>query len=124
MLIHDMSDFDHQINQLLWNEKISQAQRWVENLAHGARVNHAPGIVEPLQTWQRWTVEPEFRVVVAFENISIVCACEIDQGNSPLETHRHTERKLIGGSHENNFWRRFFRRSVDHDSVLVNRLWN
>src|SRR5206468_6672890 len=45
-------------------------------------------------------------------------------GRPALETHCHPERKLMRRSYVDEFWERFFGGSRNHDSLIVERLWN
>src|SRR6266478_7362867 len=124
MLIHHSANLDYRFDQLLRCEDVTQAQGWVEDLAHGAGVDDAPGVIESLQTWKWGTGITKFRIVIVLENVSVARAREINQSRPSRETHRHAERKLMGRRHVNYFWRAFFRRPRDHDSFPVNRSGN
>src|SRR6266516_6463553 len=124
MLIHHSANLDYRFDQLLRCEDITQAQGWVEDLAHGAGVDDAPGVIESLQTWKWGTGITKFRVVIVLENVSVARARKIDQSRPSRETHRHAERKLMGRCHVNYFRRGSFRWPRDHDSFPVNRSGN
>src|SRR5437899_8266116 len=121
MLIHHSANLDYRFDQLFRCEDVTQAQGWVEDLAHGAGVDDAPGVIESLQTWEWGTGITKFRVVIVLENVSVAGAREIDQSRPSREAHRHTERELMGRSHVNYFGRALFRRPPNRDSFPVNR---
>src|SRR5207248_4056389 len=119
MLIGDRPDLDYWLYQLLWRQNITQAQGWIEDLAHGPGVNNATGVIEPLQAWKRRTGEAKLRVVIVLENVGIALTRKVDQRGPARETHRHAERELMGRRHVNYFWRRLFRWPCDHDSFPI-----
>src|SRR5439155_11106630 len=120
MLIHHGANLDHRFDQLFRRQDITQAQGWIKNLTHCARVDDAASVIKPLQTWKRGTGITKFRVVIVLENVSVAPARKIDQSRPSCEAHRHAERKLMGRRHVNYFGRGLFRRPRDHDSFPVN----
>src|SRR5437762_2316840 len=124
MLIHHSANLDHRFDQLFRCKQVAQTQRGIKNLAHGACVDDTTGVIQPLQTWKWGTGITKFRVVIVLENVGVARARKIDQGRPPRETHRHAERKLVGRSYVNYFWRALFRRPRDCDSFSVNRSWH
>src|SRR6266850_5398220 len=124
MLVHHRPNLNHRFDQLVWRDDITQPQRWVQNLAHRARVDDTTHIIQTLQTREWGTGVTKFRVVIVLENVGVARARKIDQGRPPRETHRHPERELMGRSYVNYFWRQRFRRSRDCDSFPVNRSWH
>src|SRR4029434_3529141 len=103
MLVHHSANLDHRFDQLFRCEQVAQTQRRIKNLAHGACVDDTTRVIESLQTWERGTGITKFRVVIVLENVSVAGAREIDQGSSSPQTHRHTERELVGRSDVNYF---------------------
>src|SRR5437763_16619492 len=99
MLIHHSANLDHRFDQLFRRQDITQAQGWIKNLAHCARVDDAASVIEPLQTWKRGTRATKFRVVIVFEKVSVAPARKIDSGRPTCEPHRHAARKLMGSRH-------------------------
>ena len=96
VLIYHAPDLCNRIDQLLWSNDVAQTQRGIKNLTHGSRVDDSPGIIEPLQTWQRGASKAELGVVIILENKSVVVAGKIDQSSPSPETHRDSEWKLMG----------------------------
>src|SRR5437762_10392923 len=119
MLIGDRPDLDYWLYQLLWRQNITQAQGWIEDLAHCPGVNDATGVIESLQAGERRTGEAKLRVMIVLENVGIAVAREINQRRPACETHRHAERELMRRCDVNNLWRCLFRRPCDHDSFPV-----
>src|SRR5438067_13642561 len=78
MLIHYRANLDHRINQLFRREQISDAQGWVKDLAHCSGVDHAAGIIEPLQTRERGTGKTKFRIMIILEDVGVMLARKID----------------------------------------------
>src|SRR4029077_6273988 len=95
-----------------------------KNLAYCACVNHPTGVVDPLQRGERRSGKAELRVVVILENKCVVSTREIEDGRPALKAHCNAERKLVRGRYVNNPRCRFFWRSRDHDSLVVDRLWD
>src|SRR5213080_5432153 len=124
MLIHHSANLDHRFDQLFRCKQVAQTQRRIKNLAHGACVDDTTGVIQALQTWEWGTGVTKFRVVIVLENVGVARTCKIDQGRPPCETHRHTERELMGGSYVNYFWGALFGRPHDCDSFSVNRSWH
>src|SRR6266567_127062 len=121
MLVYHRPNLNHRFDQLVWRDDITQPQRWVQDLAHRARVDDATYIIQTLQTWEWGTGITKFRVMIVLENVGVACTRKIDQGRPPRKTHRHAERELMGRSYVNYFWRALFRRPRDCDSFPVNR---
>src|SRR5207248_10382090 len=108
MLVHHRSNLNHRVDQLVWRDDITQAQRWIQDLAHCARVDDTTHIIQALQTWEWGTGITKFRVVIVFENVSVAGMRKINQGCPARKTHGHAERKLMGRSYVNYFWRALF----------------
>src|SRR4029077_16129025 len=108
MLVHHGANFNHRFDQLMWRDDITQPQRWVQDLAHRARVDNTPHIVQALQTWEWGTGITKFCIVIVLENVGVARARKIDQRGSPRETHRQAERELVRRSYVNYFWRALF----------------
>src|SRR5438067_241889 len=121
MLVHHRSNLNHRVDQLVWRDDITQPQRWVQDLAHRARVDDMTYIIQALQTREWGTGITKFRVMIVLKNVGVARARKIDQGRPPRKTHRHAERELMRGSYVNYFWRALFRRPRDGDSLSVNR---
>src|SRR5207249_11644525 len=68
ILIHHSANLDYRFDQLLRCEDVTQAQGWVEDLAHGAGVDDAPGVIESLQTWKWGTGITKFRIVIVLRS--------------------------------------------------------
>src|SRR5438874_8425209 len=124
MLVHHRSNLNHRVDQLVWRDDITQPQRWVQDLAHRARVDDTTYIIQALQTREWGTGVTKFRVMIVLENVSIAGTRKINQGCPPRKTHRDAERKLVGRSYVNYFWRALFGRPRDCDSFFVNRSWH
>src|SRR5436190_7943758 len=105
MLIGDRPDLDYWLYQLLWRQNITQAQGWIEDLAHCPGVNDATGVIESLQAGERRTGEAKLRVMIVFENVGIGVGRKINQGRPGCETHGHAEGEWMRGCDVINFWR-------------------
>src|SRR5437773_12278607 len=99
MLIHCAANLDERIDQRLGRNDVAQTQRGTKNLAHRSRVNHAAGVIDPLQRRKWRPGETEFGVVIVFEDERVMRARKIEQGRPALETHCHPERKLMRRSY-------------------------
>src|SRR5438093_13510727 len=119
MLIGDRPDLDYWLYQLLWRQNITQAQGWIEDLAHCPGVNDATRVIESLQAGERRTGEAKLRVMIVLKNIGVTLTREIDQRGPACQTHGHAERELMRRCDVNNLWRCLFRRPCDHDSFPV-----
>jgi len=103
MFDHHSANLDYRFDQLLSARIVTQAQGWVEDLAHGAGVDDAARsyrVPANMEVGDRYN---EFRIVIVLENVSVARAREINQSRPSRETHRHAERKLMGRRHVNYF---------------------
>src|SRR5436305_14782396 len=119
MLIGDRPDLDYWLYQLLWRQNITQAQGWIEDLAHCPGVNDATRVIESLQAGERRTGEAKLRVMIVLKNIGVTLTREIDQRGPACQTHGHAERELMRRCDVDNLWRCLFRRSCDHDTFPI-----
>src|SRR6266478_3070623 len=124
MLIHYSANLNYRFDQLLGSQNVAQAQRRVEYLAHRSRVDNTTGVIKPLQTREWGTGITKFGIMIVLENVSVAGARKIDQSRSSRETHRHTQRELMGRCDVNYFGRVLFRQPRNRDSLAVNRSGN
>src|SRR4030095_2124680 len=120
MLVHHRANLNHRFDQLMWRDDIAEPQRWVQDLAHRARVNDAADVIQALHAWEWGTGVTKFRVVIVLKNVGIARARKSDQGRPTRETHCHAERELMGRSYINYFGRALLRWPRDCDSFRVN----
>src|SRR5690242_4766710 len=124
MLIHHRPDLNHRVHQWFWRENVTEPERRIENLTHGAGVDDTTGVIESLQTRERRTSKTKLRVVIVFENVGVALAGELDERGPARKTHCHTERKLVGRRDVNDLGRPPFGRSTDDDSFAIDRSRN
>src|SRR5437870_1817284 len=88
MLVGDRANSDHRFYQFFRGQNVAQAQRWIENLTHGARVDDSPTVIQPLQARKRRAGKTKFRVMIVLKDVSITGMGKVDQSRPARETHR------------------------------------
>src|SRR5262252_5365858 len=95
VLVHDSAHFDEGVHKLWRCYQKTETQRWVKDLTHSAGINHPPGIVQTLKTWQRRPIETKLGIIIILQDVGVVRLRELDQSFPPLKAHCHTEGKLV-----------------------------
>src|ERR1700742_4024792 len=95
VLVHDSADLDQGVDKLWRCDQKTEAQRWIEDLAHTGGVDHPSGMVQTLKTWQRRPIETKLEIIIILQDVAVARLRELDQGFPPLQTHRHTQGKLV-----------------------------
>src|ERR1044071_5010985 len=101
VLSHDSAHLDESVDELWRCDQETETQRRVKDLAHTGGIDHPSGMVQTLKTWQRRPIETKLEIIIILQDVAVARLRELDQSFPALQTHRHTEGKLVRRCDEN-----------------------
>src|SRR5438034_4686182 len=121
VLIHDSAHLDEGVDKLGRCNQKTESQRWIKDLTHTAGINHSAGIVQTLKTWQRRTIETKLGIIIILQDVAVARLRELDESFPPLQTHRHTQGKLVRRCDENESGRILPEALRDYQPLTIDR---
>src|SRR5437899_11986449 len=89
VLVHNSAHLDEGVDKLWRGDQKTEAERWVKDLAHRARITHPAGMVQTFKTWQRRPIEKKVGMIINPHDVPLAGLAVIEHGFAPRQADLH-----------------------------------